>query len=92
MSRPARSGLRGAELTLASDGAVGNLVLLPAICYGGDDAGLLGRETRLSEGNQPLATGFDKASLIGDDVVLFHEIGALLPLRRRKADRPWLIR
>ncbi|MGU4174522.1 type VI secretion system accessory protein TagJ, partial [Pseudomonas aeruginosa] len=39
---------------------------------------LLGRETRWSEEDQPLATGQgQRCLLIGDDVVPFHEIGSL---------------
>jgi type VI secretion system protein ImpE len=78
MSRPRDLAFRGAELTLR-DGAVAS-VLLPAIYHGAkDDVGLLlGRETRWSEEDQPLATGQgQRCLLIGDDVVPFHEIGSL---------------
>ncbi len=81
MSRPRDLAFRGAELTLR-DGAIAS-VLLPAIYHGaGDDVGLLlGRETRWSEDDQPLGTGFgQRCLLIGDDVVPFHEIGALSAL------------
>ncbi|OCJ65982.1 nitrogen fixation protein [Agrobacterium tumefaciens] len=80
MSRPRDLAFRGAELTLR-DGAVAS-VLLPAIYHGaGDDVGLLlGRETHWSEG-EPLITGLgQRCLLIGDDVVPFHEIGALSAL------------